>query len=252
MVTGASSGIGEAFARRLAERGSGLILVARREDLLGKLATELESAHRVPVEVLPADLTDEAGLTAVAARLSASDGPVDLLVNNAGSSGSGNFATLPIERELRTAALNVLAPLRLTHACLPGMIARGAGGVVNVSSISALLPRPGSATYAATKAFLSAFGESLAMEVAGRGVHITTVHTGLTRSGFHDAAGVDPASMPNIGWLTPAQVADAGLAAVVAGRPAVVPGTAYRIRMPLLRVLPRSLVRTMVRRAHRD
>ncbi|MGI5519955.1 SDR family NAD(P)-dependent oxidoreductase [Micromonospora sp. CA-259024] len=251
LVTGASSGIGEAFARRLAERNVALVLVARRSDLLEKLATELESAYRVTVEVLPADLTDESRLAAVAARLSDPERPVDLLVNNAGSSGTGEFAALPLEVELRTAALNVLVPLRLTHACLPGMISRGAGGVVNVSSMSAMLPRPGSATYAATKAFLSAHGESLGMEVARHGVHVTTVHTGLTRSGFHEAAGVDTATLPRIGWLNPEEVADAALAAVAAGRPSVVPGRAYRVRMPLLRVLPRAALRAIVRRSHR-
>jgi len=251
MVTGASSGIGAGFARRLAAHGVDLILVARRGDLLAEHATELRSAHGVAVEVMPADLTDEAGLRGVAARLADPERPVELLVNNAGSSGSGDFADLPVEREIQTAVLNVLVPLRLSHACLPGMLARGTGGIVNVSSMSALLPRPGSATYAASKAFLSAHGESLAMEVAARGVHITTVHTGLTRTGFHDAAGVDTDTLPKIGWLTPEQVADAGLAAVAAGRPSVVPGTAYRIRMPLLRVLPRTAVRAIVRRSRR-
>jgi uncharacterized protein len=250
MVTGASSGIGAGFARRLAAQGVDLILVARRGDLLDELAGELRAAHGVAVEVLAADLTDDAELAGVAARLADPDRPVELLVNNAGSSGSGHFASLPVEREMHTAVLNVLVPLRLSHACLPGMIARGAGGIVNVSSMSALLPRPGSATYAASKAFLSAHGESLALEVAGKGVHVTTVHTGLVRTGFHDAAGVDTSTLPKIGWLTPEQVADAALAAVAAGRPAVVPGTAYRIRMPLLRMLPRPALRAIARKAH--
>lgn len=250
LVTGASGGIGAGFARRLAASGVDLILVARRGDLLDELAAELRAAHGVGVEVMAIDLTDPAGLDKVAARLADPDRPVELLVNNAGSSGSGAFATLPIERETQTATLNVFVPLRLTHACLPGMIARGAGGILNVSSISALLPRPGSATYAATKAFLSAHGESLALEVEKYGVHVTTVHSGLVRTGFHDAAGVDTETLPKIGWLTPEEVADAGLAAVAAGRPSVVPGRAYRIRMPLLRVLPRRILRKIARRAH--
>ncbi|AIS01719.1 SDR family NAD(P)-dependent oxidoreductase [Streptomyces glaucescens] len=251
MVTGASSGIGEGFARRLAAAGVDVVLVARRAGRLGELAAELESAHGVRAEVLAADLTDEEQLATVQKRLTDPAHPVELLVNNAGSSGSGAFAELPAERELHTAVLNAVVPLRLTRACLPGMIARGAGGVVNVSSLVAVLPKPRSATYAASKAFLSSLGESLAMEVERHGVHVTTVHTGLTRSEFHQAAGVPADTLPKIDWLTPDQVARAGLEAVAAGRPSVVPGLAYRVRLPLMRAMPRSVVRALVRRVHR-
>ncbi|MFF3905057.1 SDR family NAD(P)-dependent oxidoreductase [Streptomyces sp. NPDC001848] len=251
LVTGASSGIGEGFARRLAAQGVDLVLVARRGDLLKQLAAELESSHGVRVEAMPADLTDEGQLAAVQERLIDPARPVELLVNNAGSSDSGAFAELPAERELHTAVLNAVVPLRLTRACLPGMIARGAGGVVNVSSLVAVLPKPRSATYAASKAFLSSLGESLAMEVARHGVHVTTVHTGLTRSGFHEAAGVAPDTLPKINWLTPDEVARSGLEAVAAGRPSAVPGLAYRIRLPLMRAMPRSVVRAIVRRVHK-
>lgn len=251
MVTGASSGIGEGFARLLARQGVHLVLVARRADRLKRLAEELESRHQVRVEVMPLDLTEESQVREAEQRLADPRRPVELLVNNAGSSGSGEFAELPPERELHTATLNAIVPLRLCRACLPGMISRGAGGIVNVSSLVAVLPKPRSATYAASKAFLSSFGESVAMEVAGYGVHVTTVHTGLTRSEFHAAAGVSPDTLPKINWLTPEQVADAGLRAVAAGRPAVVPGTAYRIRLPLMRAMPRSIVRAIIRRVHR-
>ncbi|MFD9432711.1 SDR family NAD(P)-dependent oxidoreductase [Streptomyces sp. NPDC060002] len=250
MVTGASSGIGEAFARLLAQEGVDLVLVARRGELLKQLASELESGHGVNVEVLQLDLTDESQVLVAEKRLTDPERPVELLVNNAGSSGSGYFAELPAERELHTAVLNALVPLRLSHACLPGMIARGAGGIVNVSSLVAVLPKPRSATYAASKAFLSSLGESLAMEVARHGVHVTTVHTGLTRSGFHAAAGVSAEALPRIKWLTSNQVARAGMDAVAAGRSSTVPGLAYRIRMPLMRAMPRSVVRAITRRVH--
>lgn len=250
MVTGASSGIGEGFARRLAAAGVDLVLVARRDGLLGRLAAELRSRHGIAVETLPLDLTDESRVAVAEERLADAGRCVELLVNNAGSSGSGAFAQLPAEREIHTATLNALVPLRLTRACLPGMISRGAGGIVNVSSLAALLPKPRSATYAASKAFLSSFGESLAMEAAPHGVHVTTVHTGLTRSGFHAAAGVAEDTLPRIGWLTPDQVAREGLAAVAAGRPSVVPGAAYRVRFPLMRVMPRSVARAVIRRVH--
>ncbi|MFB7677895.1 SDR family NAD(P)-dependent oxidoreductase [Kitasatospora purpeofusca] len=250
MVTGASSGIGEGFARLLAAEGVDLVLVARRGDLLDRLASDLESAHGVTVEVLALDLTDENQIAIAERRLTDSERPVELLVNNAGSSGSGYFADLPAERELHTAMLNAVVPLRLSHACLPGMIARGGGGIVNVSSLVAVLPKPRSATYAASKAFLSSFGETLAMEVARHGVHVTTVHTGLTRSGFHAAAGVATDALPDFKWLTAEQVARAGLEAVSAGRPSTVPGLAYRIRLPLMRAMPRSVVRVITRRVH--
>ncbi|MGX1881796.1 SDR family NAD(P)-dependent oxidoreductase [Streptomyces sp. NPDC055287] len=251
MVTGASSGIGEGFARRLAAQGVDLVLVARRGDLLKQLASGLETEHRVNVEVMQLDLTDEGQVTQAEERLADGARPVDLLVNNAGSSGSGYFAELPPERELHTAVLNALVPLRLSRACLPGMIARGAGGIVNVSSLVAVLPKPRSATYAASKAFMSSLSESLGMEVARHGVHVTTVHTGLTQSGFHAAAGVPAYTLPRISWLTPDQVARSGLEAVAAGRPSVVPGLGYRIRLPLMRAMPRSIVRTIIRRVHK-
>ncbi|MFE5584808.1 SDR family NAD(P)-dependent oxidoreductase [Kitasatospora sp. NPDC056531] len=251
MVTGASSGIGEGFARLLARQGVDLVLIARRGDLLKQLADELQSANAVTVEVMPLDLTEEDQLAAAEQRLADPDRPIDLLVNNAGSSGSGYFAELPLERELHTLTLNATVPLRLTRACLPGMIERRAGGIVNISSISAVMPRPRSATYAASKSFLNSLGESLAMEVGHLGVHITTVHTGLTDSGFHAAAGVPVETLPKIRRLTPEEVAGPALEAVAAGRASVVPGTGYRIRLPLMRVMPRSLVRKMVRRVHK-
>ncbi|MFG2652135.1 SDR family NAD(P)-dependent oxidoreductase [Streptomyces sp. NPDC048436] len=251
MVTGASSGIGEGFARRLAQGGVDLVLVARRADLLKQLADELESQHHVRVEVMALDLTEERHLTEAEERLADPERPVELLVNNAGSSGSGEFARLSAEREVHTVTLNAVVPLRLSHACLPGMIERGAGGIVNVSSLVAVLPKPRSATYAASKAFLSSLSESISMEVARYGVHVTTVHTGLTRSGFHAAAGVPQDTLPDIKWLTPDDVARAGLEAVAAGRPSTVPGLAYRIRLPLMRAMPRSLVRIIMRRVHK-
>ncbi|MFJ5121804.1 SDR family NAD(P)-dependent oxidoreductase [Kitasatospora sp. NPDC088548] len=250
MVTGASGGIGEGFARLLAREGVDLVLVARRGELLERLASDLRAAHGVTVEVLRLDLTDESQLALAEQRLTDPERPVELLVNNAGSSGSGYFAELPAERELHTAVLNAVVPLRLSHACLPGMIARGSGGIVNVSSLVAVLPKPRSATYAASKAFLSSLSESLAMEVARHGVHITTVHTGLTRSGFHEAAGVSTDALPGIKWLTADQVARAGLDAVAAGRTSTVPGLAYRVRLPLMRAMPRSVVRAITRRVH--
>ncbi|MFA5883592.1 MAG: SDR family NAD(P)-dependent oxidoreductase, partial [Acidimicrobiia bacterium] len=142
LVTGASSGIGEAFATALAARGNDLVVVARRADVLGDLAARLRSAHGTEVEVLAADLATAAGVDAVAERLGPQAGPVDLLVNNAGVGSMGRFWELPEPGEVAEVALNVVAPLRLTHAALGPMVVRGVGGVINVSSISAYQPIP--------------------------------------------------------------------------------------------------------------
>ncbi|HEY3241638.1 MAG TPA: SDR family oxidoreductase, partial [Acidimicrobiia bacterium] len=185
LVTGASGGIGEVLARRLAARGCHLVLVARTEPALEKLASELSAAHGVDVEVLPADLITEEGVAAVEARL-AQDGapPVDLLVNNAGYGSAGPFAELDPARVAGEVRLNVLALVRLTRAAVPGMVARGRGSVLNVSSVASLQPLPNMATYAATKAFVTSFSESLHEELRGRGVTVTALLPGFTRTGF--------------------------------------------------------------------
>ena len=161
LVTGASSGIGRAIAVQLAADGSDLIVVARRRDRLEALAEELRSAHGVKVDVLVADVTDPEQLAVVEERLRSGAPAVDLLVNNAGRGGQGPFAELPIDYQEGQIRLNVLAPVRLTHAALQQMLPRRSGGVLNVSSIAGLQPMPNVATYAATKAYLSNFSHAL-------------------------------------------------------------------------------------------
>ncbi|SEF79592.1 hypothetical protein SAMN04489712_10271 [Thermomonospora echinospora] len=239
LVTGASSGIGEAFAALLAARGTDLVLVARRDDLLDRLAETLARRHRVAVRVLAADLTDPDGLARVAEALRRE--PVDLLVNNAGYGAFGAFAEIPLEDQFRQIDLNVRAVVRLAHAALPGMLERGRGGVLNVASMSAFTPSPGSATYAATKAYVTSFSESLHAEVQGKGVHVTALCPGFTRT--------DETAGPNLIWLRRADVARAGLEAVAAGRALCVPGNQYKMVLPALRLAPRSLLRVAVNRA---
>ncbi|HEX2312916.1 MAG TPA: SDR family oxidoreductase [Thermomonospora sp.] len=239
LVTGASSGIGEAFARLLAARGTDLVLVARRGDLLGDLARELGARHRVGVEVLPADLTDPGDLGRVEERLRKD--PVDLLVNNAGYGAFGPFAEMPLDEQLKQLDLNVLAVVRLTHAVLSEMVRRGRGGVLNVASMSGFSPSPGAATYGATKAYVAAFSESLHAEVHGRGVHVTALCPGFTRT--------DESAGPSLMWLRRADVARAGLDAVASGRALCVPGAQYKAMVPALRLLPRAVLRSAVNRA---
>ncbi|MEO5876076.1 MAG: SDR family oxidoreductase [Streptosporangiaceae bacterium] len=232
LVTGASSGIGESFARLLAGRGTDLVLVARREDLLTRLAESLRD--RVRVEVLAADLTDPDQLAVVERRV----GAVDLLVNNAGYGAFGGFETISVADQVKEIELNVTALMRLTHAALPHMIANGWGGVLNVASVAGHAPSPGSAVYGATKAFVAAFSESLHTELRPRGVHVTELCPGFTRTEDDAATGLL--------WLARDRVAQAGLDAVAAGKARCVPGFQYKTVMPILRFGPRRLIRGVI------
>ncbi|MBS2550076.1 SDR family oxidoreductase [Catenulispora sp. NL8] len=213
LVTGASSGFGEHFARQLSARGTALVLVARRGERLAKLAAELGTE----TEVLPADLTDPAGLAVVEERLRDTAKPVDLLVNNAGVGLTGEFAKMPVEGQINHVDLNVTALLRLSHAALPRMIEAGHGGILNLSSLAAVSPTPRATTYGATKAFVLAFSENLHRETRRRGVHVTALVAGpsptpLTDHGFENR-------LPKLFWQSPESIVARGLAAVAAGKP---------------------------------
>jgi uncharacterized protein len=240
LITGASSGIGREIARVLADRGSDLTLVARRRDRLDELAAEL--GGRVAVTVLAADLGSDDGVAVVERHLA--EHPVELLVNNAGVGSSGLFHELPLGPELDEIRLNVLALVRLTHACLPGMVAAGHGGIVNVSSIAGNQPLQGYATYGATKAFVTSFTESIAFEVRRRGVHVTVVKPGYTDTEMNPDA---PKSglQRRVLWLDAEQVARAAVEAVERGRLHCVPGATWRVADALIESLPRSAVRLL-------
>jgi short-subunit dehydrogenase len=237
-VTGASSGIGEALARELAARGSDVVLVARRRDLLDQLARELPGRYGVRVEVLAADLTDRTELRRVEER---ARGGIDLLVNNAGVVSSGRFAELDVDAEERQVQLNVVALLRLTHAALPRMIARRHGAVLNVSSVFGFQPLPGTATYAAGKAFVTSFSESLAGELHGSGVTVTALCPGFVRTAM---VGAD---FPVLA-LEADDVARAALDATERGRPLVVPSLRWKAIRILARHAPRPALRATLRR----
>src|SRR5690606_27628834 len=179
VVTGASAGIGRAFAERLAREAWDLVLVARRRDRLDELAAALRAAHGRRVDVLAADLTDAGGLRAVEERIAA-EPTLELLVNNAGFGTSGPFADLDRDREEQEVRLNVLALVRLTHAALQGFRERGHGTVVNVSSLAGFQPSPYNATYAATKAFVNSFTQAVAEELRGSGVRLQLLCPGFT------------------------------------------------------------------------
>jgi uncharacterized protein len=248
VVTGASSGIGRSFAQLLARRGVNLVIAARRVERLDQLALDLASAHGISVEPIRCDLSDEQDLSKLEARVRDPAEPIDLLVNNAGFGTTGLFHQLPADRETDQLMVNVVAPLRLARAALPGMVGRGLGGVICVSSMVGALPMPRSATYGASKAFLSAFHESLHIELRERGVRVTTVNAGLTRTEFHEAAGADVDGIPTMAWLDADLVAAAGLRGLLAGRPIVVPGAMNKAQVPVFRLMPRAALRAMVRR----
>lgn len=236
LVTGASSGFGEQFARQLSARGTALVLVARRGELLEKLAAELGTE----TEILPADLTDPAGLAAVEDRLRAADKPVDLLVNNAGVGTTGEFVKLPAEGEINKVALNVMALMRLSHAALPRMTAAGHGGILNLSSLAATSPTPRATTYAASKSFVLTFSENLHRETRRHGVHVTALVAGpsatpLTDHGFDNR-------LPKLFWQSPEAIVARGLGAVAAGKPVCIPSRVLALAaVSGSRLLPRSV-----------
>ena len=238
-ITGASSGIGEAFARALSRDGFDLLLVARRRPRLERLARELSETHGAAVEVLPADLTRPACLRAVETRLER-ETRLELLVNSAGRGEFGSLWQSPreaLDTELR---LNGLALLRLAHAALRPMLARRRGAVVNVSSTAGFVPCPNYAVYGATKAFVNSLSEALHEELRGTGVRVQALCPGLTHTEIFEEAGVDVSSVPRFLWMTPEAVVEASLAALRRNEVICVPGLGNRTLASLVRLLPHA------------
>lgn len=231
LITGASSGIGEAFARNLAREGYDLILVARRKERLQALAEEIRRETASHVEVWAADLNDPIELESVEQRIAALEN-LDLLVNNAGFGLTGRFAEKDIRVLVDMVQLHVVATMRLVRAALPGMIRRGRGGVINVSSISALLPVGGNTVYGATKAYLNFFTESLALELKDTGVRVQALCPGFTVSEFHDRIGRP--TLPRIFWMSPEQVVEESLRGLRENQLYVIPGLLYKVGAALM------------------
>jgi short-subunit dehydrogenase len=242
LVTGASAGIGTELARQLAERGHGLMLVARRRERLDELAERLRLEHGVRVEVEACDLADDAERAALVERLDGGDRHVAAVCNNAGFGTYGRFQRLPLERELEEVRLNVLALHHLSGAFLDGMLERASGAILNVASIAGAQPIPGQATYAATKAFVVSFSEALHAELAGTGVSCTALCPGPVRTEFPEVAGMDHIQAPDFVWATADEVARAGIEAMLRGRRTVTPGVTNRIVSTAGRFAPRSLL----------
>jgi short-subunit dehydrogenase len=224
LVTGASSGIGAEFARQLAARGSGLVLVARSRAALEALASELAVRHGVRAEVVVADLAEEGAAGRVADEVAARGLRVDVLVNNAGFGTHGLFHTLPASRERDEIAVNVQALVDLTHAFLPAMLERRSGAVVNVASTAAFQPDPYMAVYGATKAFVLSFSHALHAETRRAGVRVVALCPGATETAFFDVVGSPHARVGRP--ARPKDVVAAGLRAVERNRAQVIPGLA--------------------------
>ena len=249
VVTGASSGIGEEFARQLARRGYHLVLVARRKDRLELLASILSSVQETTAEALATDLTTDRGLAAVSERIAVGD--VELLVNCAGLGSVGEFAQLPVAREIEQVDLNARALLRLTHAALGPMIARGRGAIINVASMAGYQPVPYNATYAATKAFVLNLSEALHEEVRPHGVTVTCLCPGPVRTEFQHVAGIRSEKMRGRALLrymagtTADVVVKAALEAMDARKAVAVPGAVNWAIAEAAQALPRSVVRRL-------
>jgi len=242
LVTGASSGIGEAIAERLARDGVDVVVVARRRDQLDALA-ERCAGSTGSVEVLVADLCDPDDLDRVAARVASSDRPVDLLVNNAGVGVSGPFAGAALDRYRAMMRLNAEAMVALCLAAVVPMKARGRGWIVNVSSLGGLAPGPGFAVYSATKAFVVSLSESLHEELRSDGVVVTVVCPGATHTGFGETAGSEGEGIPGFLWQSADEVAAEALSAAASARALRVTGLANRIPAGIMSFLPRSVRR---------
>jgi short-subunit dehydrogenase len=241
LVTGASSGIGEAYARALHARGCRLVLAARRETRLRALSDELGRAAFVAL-----DLADPAGPARLHAEVARRGLTIDVLVNNAGVGDSAVFHEEPLAKALQMLDLNARAALILTRLYLAEMVARRSGYVVNVVSTSAFQPDPYLAVYGATKAFLLSLTEAIQTEVEGTGVTVQALCPGLTATEFQQAAGTDKTAFNRTGAMTPAAVAETSLRALERGKRRVVPGIANRATAALVRFTPAWLTRRTV------
>ncbi len=250
LITGASSGIGEAFARVFAEHRFDLVLVARREERLQALSRELGERFHVDARVLVADLADPAAPARIFEKCQAGARQVDVLVNNAGYGLGGKFLDASWERHARFIQVMMTAVVELSYRFLPGMIERRYGRILNVASLAGLVPATaGHTLYAASKAFVIRFSQSLALENERHGVHVTALCPGFTHTEFHDVSGTRGlvSQLPTWMWQDAPAVAREGYDAIMRGRIIRVAGRTNRALSVLARLLPESLVSAVLR-----
>jgi short-subunit dehydrogenase len=260
LITGGSSGIGATFARQLAAQGYDLALVARRRERLAELAGELQQAHDVCVEVLAADLADPAGVEQVEKRLGEIE-DLAMLINNAGFGTTGRFAAVDMASQLAMIQVHVVATVRLCRAALPAMLARNQGAIINVSSVTAFIPLPGSVNYSASKAYLVNFSEALQAELIGTGIKVQALCPSFTLTEFHDTpeyAKFNRARVPGFMWMSAEEVVADSLKALKRERVTHVSGLRNRLLIALvnratipwlLKLFPKAFTHVMQRRA---
>lgn len=241
LITGASGGIGEAFARRLAREGHNLVLVARSEDKLRSICDELQASHEITAKFVAADLTSVDADKQVFEGTEKQSLEIDLLINNAGFGSMGDFSGLPLDRELRMIDLNIRCLVALTHRYLQGMRERRRGTIINVSSAAGFQPIPFMATYAATKAFVTSFSEAIAEENRPFGVQVLALCPGSTETNFHEAAGMDRA-LGFKGQESAENVVETAMSAIGTGRAKIVSGWTNWLVASAVNVLPNSLI----------
>lgn len=250
LITGASSGIGAVFARRLAARRLSLIVVARRADKLEALAQELKGRYQVEVETLTADLSTPEGIDSVVTRITAIES-LAMLINNAGFGTTGTFLEVELAKQEAMLAVHIDAPLRLCRAALPGMIKQGHGAIINVASISAFLPVSGSVNYSASKAYLVNFSRALQAELTGTGIQVQALCPGFTYTGFHatgEYQDFDRARIPRGFWMSSEAVVVASLRDLARGRVVCIPGFKNHLLVALIRTdVVTPLVRAVVK-----
>ena len=240
LVTGASAGIGESFARYLAERGHDLVLVARDESRLRERAEKWSSAYGIDAEILSADLSSQVGIEKVESRLRNQDRPIEVLINNAGFGINKSFATSALDEENNLLEVLVRAPMRFMHVVLPLMKERNSGTIINVSSVAGWIA---GGSYSAAKSYLTVLTESLHTELRGTNIHVHALCPGFTRTEFHQRGRMRMTGLPEFMWLSADDVVDAAWRASQAGEVLSVPGFQYKILSSVSRFGPRPLVR---------
>ena len=250
MITGASSGIGTEIARELARRGHGVILVARRTERLQELSTELSAEHGIRAEVISADLGDAEARGRLSSEIEALGLDVEILVNNAGYGDNARLNGAERENLLAMVRLNCEALLDLQARYSPGMVVRRRGAILNVASTAAFQPMPGTATYAATKAFVLSLSEGTHAEVKGMGVTVTALCPGPVKTEFAEIAGIGGAedSLPDVFWSTSEEVARAAVAGLESGKRVVIPGAINRATAVTGQHTPRALALPLIKR----
>jgi short-subunit dehydrogenase len=249
VITGASAGLGAAFARKLARSGYDLLLIARREDRLHALAGELAGAYRVKADIMTADLAADADIDRVADFLRSAPN-LGMLVNNAGFGSHGFFFETDVATQDKMHRLHVLATMRLSHAALANMTARNSGRLINVASVAAFGQSPSNVSYCATKAWMVSFTQGIAIELAAKGsaVKAQALCPGFTLTEFHDVLGMDRSAIPQSLWMTADFVVEESLRGLEKGQVVCIPGWRYRLIVKGMKLIPGSMAATVARR----